>query len=150
MDHSESETQAERATNQLQSAASTGVTAWIDTQAEIFDHVDNVARRWIDRRREALDATRRSLDQLRQCENVGDLVHIQQDWFAGSMRRAFADLSDLTAATLGASKTAVWRVEKASQSMASDIAQAGHEAAQATSGEIETLTRRAKRESDAE
>lgn len=68
---------------------------WLENQAALFEHFDEMARRWLERRREALDATRQSLEELRSAGDGGEILRIQQEWLLGSMRRLSADLGEL-------------------------------------------------------
>ena len=50
---------AEAANEQVVSAAFRAPNLWVETQAKAFDQIDEVARRWLDRRRDDLDHARR-------------------------------------------------------------------------------------------
>lgn len=95
---------AERAQSQLQEGAEATLSraneVWIESQATFFEHFDEVARRWLDRRREALDAARQSIEDMRQTSDIGEVFRIQQEWVLGSVRRLSADLSELSGAVV--------------------------------------------------
>ena len=73
---------------------------WMESQATFFEHFDEVARRWLDRRREALDSTRQSIDEIRRSGDIADVFRIQQQWVAGSMQRLTSDLGELSQAAI--------------------------------------------------
>src|SRR5690348_4163065 len=74
--------------------------AWIESQATVFEHFDEMARRWLERRREALDAMRQSIEEMRTTSDMGEMLRIQQQWFVGSVGRLSADLSEFSQAAL--------------------------------------------------
>ena len=51
---------------------------------------------WMQRRREAMDASARSLTQICECRDLGDIIQIQQQWFADAVRRTTSDVSAFT------------------------------------------------------
>lgn len=82
--------------------------AWASAQSELLSGVEAMWTGWMQRRREALDASARSLTQICECRNLVDVVQIQQQWFTDAVRRTAFDLSALTddAAAL------TWRVAR--------------------------------------
>jgi hypothetical protein len=48
---------------------------------------------WMQRRRDALDASTRSLTQICECRNVADIVQIQQQWLTDAVQRTASDLN---------------------------------------------------------
>ena len=83
--------EGERGMGNLTAAVTTGSEAWIEGQARLLERFDEIARGWTQRRREALEATRHSLEEMRGCRDVADLLRIQQDWVSGSMQRLASD-----------------------------------------------------------
>ena len=82
--------------------------AWVSAQCEFLSGVEAMWAKWIERQREAIDASTRSLTQICECRNLGDIVQIQQQWFADTVQRTASDLSAFTndAAAL------TWRVAR--------------------------------------
>jgi hypothetical protein len=117
----------ERSARQFSSVASGTSDLWLESQARMFDHFDEVARRWLDRRREALDATRQSLEEMRSTDNVGELMRIQHDWVIGSLQRLAADMAELGTAAFNLAQTAATQVGKTGERTAGDMERAGHE-----------------------
>jgi hypothetical protein len=93
----------------------------VESQARIFDHFDEVARRWLDRRRGALDATRQSLEEMRGTDNVSELMRIQQEWVIGSMQRFGADMAELGTAAFNLAQTAASQVNRAAEGSRRDL-----------------------------
>jgi hypothetical protein len=58
---------AERAAGHLQSLTSSAGDLWLESQTRTLDHIDEVTRRWI-------DAARESLDEMKECSNIGELM----------------------------------------------------------------------------
>ena len=107
---------------------------WVESQAKAFEHIDEVARRWLDRRREALDATRRSLDEMRNTDNVSELMRIQQDWMFGQMRRLAADLVELSGMALNLAHRPTSQAGRTAEGALHDMARTGDEFASAVIG----------------
>jgi Phasin protein len=118
---------AERSVRQLSSVASETPGLWVESQARVFEHFDEVARRWLDRRREALDATRRSFEEMRGTDNVGDLMRVQQEWVFGSLQRLAADVSELGTAAFNLAQATATQVGRAAERTAGDVERAGQE-----------------------
>jgi len=131
---------AERAGEGVRSAVATGAETWIDSQMKFFDQMDEVARHWLDRRREALDATRRSMEELRSAENVGDLLRIQQDWVFSALQRLTADVTELSGAALSLPRVGVQRMVQAGEATVHELERAGHEALSAAGSKPGTET----------
>jgi Phasin protein len=106
---------------------------WVESQASAFKRFDEVARRWLDRRQEALDATRHSLDEMLGSRDVGELMRIQSNWMFGSMHRLIADFGELSSIALNLAQGATTRMARATESSTRDMAQAGRELATAGS-----------------
>jgi hypothetical protein len=83
--------EAEQATEEATSAGFTGAAGLMDVQVQLFEQFDHVASQWLDHRREDLDATRQSIDELRNCERMDEVLRVQQEWMNGSMRRLWED-----------------------------------------------------------
>lgn len=124
----EAERSMEHSVEHMASVMPKATDLWLETQSKLFEHVDEVARRWLDRRREALDATKHSMEEMRRSSDVGDLMRIQQEWVVGVMRRMTADITELTGAALTFTQSSASRIGQAGESMAYDMERAGHEA----------------------
>jgi hypothetical protein len=109
------------------SAASATSALCVESQARIFDHFDGVARRWLHRRREALDATRRSFEEMRSTDNVGELMRVQQEWVFGSLQRLAADMSELSVAAFNVAQAAATQMGKTAERTAGGMERAGYE-----------------------
>jgi Phasin protein len=118
---------AERAEEQVIGAAFRGPDLWVESQAKAFDRFDEVARRWLDRRREALDATRQSFEEMRDSSDLGERMRIQQEWVLGSMRRITADFVELSGITLNLMQGATTQIARAAEGTAHDMTHAGRE-----------------------
>ena len=132
-EHGDSRHQAARADEQLESAAGRSGDFWIETHANVVDHMNQVARRWLDRRHDALDATREAIDDMRSCHDVGELFRIQQQWMLGSVKRLTADLSELAAATFELSRRSSTQLGQAAAAAADDTERASRKALRAAS-----------------
>ena len=88
---------------------------WIEIQANAFKRFDDVARRWLDRRREALDATRQSLEEMRGSSDLGECMRIQSDWVLGSMRRLTADFVEMSGIALNLAQGAATQAGRMAQ-----------------------------------
>jgi hypothetical protein len=101
---------------------------WVETQARLFEQADEVARRWLDRRREALDAALQSMEEMRRASDIGDLMRIQQEWVLGAVRRVTADITELTGAALTFSRASASRIGQAGEGVVHDLERTGQEA----------------------
>ena len=112
---------AERSARQFSSVASGTSEFWVESQARVFEHFDEVARRWLDHRREALDATRRSFEEMRGTDNVGELMRIQQEWLIGSMHRLAEDFGELSTAAVNLAQTTASQFSRTTAATAADV-----------------------------
>lgn len=125
--------ESEQAMGGLSSAVTTGSEALIDTQAELLERFGEISRGWMERRREALEATRHSFEEMRACRNVTDLLRIQQDWVSGSLQRVASDFEAMTAMFLSYSRRAMMRFGETARSLGED-ARSASESALSTAG----------------
>jgi len=100
---------------------------WIESQARIFARFDEIARHWLDRRREELDATRQSFEQLRSSNNIAELMRIQQEWMIGSINRLAADIAELSTAAVNLAQTAVSQIGRTTEATGGQLERAGEE-----------------------
>jgi hypothetical protein len=117
----------DRSAQQFSSVASGTSGLWLDNQARMFEHFDEVARRWLDRRREALDATRQSFEEMRSTDDVSELMRIQQGWVIGSLQRLAADMAELGTAAFNLAQTAAIQAGRTAERSAGDLERAGHD-----------------------
>jgi hypothetical protein len=96
---------------------------WLESQAALFRQFDDVARRWLDRRREALDATRQSIDDMRRTSDLGEVFRIQQEWVTGSMRRLAADFTELGGAAINLTQAATHQIGRSAEGAAHETEQ---------------------------
>lgn len=120
--------ETERVGEPIRSAMSGGTDIWIDSQMKLFEQIEEVARHWLDRRREALDATRRTMEEMRGCEHVGDLMRLQQEWIFGALQRLTADVAELGGAAFTLPRVGAARLGQAGDGMVHEIGRAGSEA----------------------
>ncbi len=120
--------EAEQLTDRVGSVVPKTADLWVETQARLFEQADEVARRWLDRRREALDAARQSMEEMRRSGDIAELMRIQQDWVLGAVRRVTADITEMTGAALTFSQASASRIGQAGEGMAHDLERAGHDA----------------------
>ena len=123
----------ERAEEQVIGSTLRASDLWVESQAKAFERFDEVARRWLDRRREALDATRQSLEEMRDSSDVGELMRIQQDWVFGSVRRLTADFGDLSGIAFNLAQGATTQMVRATELTKQNMAESGRELATAGS-----------------
>src|SRR5690242_15516105 len=117
----------ERGAEDLQAGGKRAAQFWVENQAKAFEYVDEAARRWLHRRQDALDATRQVFEEMRQTENVGELLRLQQEWAMGEMRRLATDLAEFGQMTLELADNVTSRMRRATESTAGYIEQAGQE-----------------------
>jgi hypothetical protein len=120
--------ESEQAMGSLSSAVTTGSEALIDTQAELLERFDEISRGWLQRRREALEATRHSFEEMRACRNVTDMLRIQQDWVSGSLQRVASDFEVMTAMFLSYPRRAMTRFGDTVRSLGEDARSASESA----------------------
>jgi hypothetical protein len=89
----------------------------MNAQAELFEQFDHIATQWLERRREALDATRHSLEELRNCREVGDFVRVQHGWVGGSVRRFTEELAEFAKVAFTVPQVAASRFGQAASTM---------------------------------
>jgi hypothetical protein len=118
---------AEEQEEQVVSAATRASDLWIESQARLFEELDEVARHWLDRRREALDAARQSFEELRNDNSIGGLMRIHQEWVIGSMNRLAADIAELSGAVLNIAQATASRIGRARGEATRDPEQTGEE-----------------------
>lgn len=78
--------------------------AWASTQGELFLGIEAIWADWLKRQGEAIDAAARSLQQMCECRNVADLVQVQQQWLADTVRRTTSDIGALTSEALAVTR----------------------------------------------
>ena len=116
----------ERAAQELGSMTAGAADTWMEAQAALFNHVDMLARRWLERRREALDAARESLEEMRHCRDLAEIFRIQQDWLRGSMQRIGSDFSEFTSTALNLSQGMTARAAQEAAAASEHLEQAEH------------------------
>jgi hypothetical protein len=83
----------------------------------MFEEFDETVRRWLDRRREALDAARQSFEELRNDNSIGGLMRVHQEWVIGSMNRLAADIAELNGAVLNIAQATASRMGRATRDL---------------------------------
>src|SRR5690349_4013052 len=115
---------AERVTRQASATGARTANEWLDAQAQLFEQFDHVATQWLERRREALDATRHSIDQMRSCEQVGDFLRVQHEWVEGSMRRLTEDMTEFARVAFAVPQVAASRFSQTAATMGRGLSKA--------------------------
>jgi phasin protein len=115
---------SERAAEQMQSAASSAGDLWIESQARTLDHIDDVMNRW-------MDAARHSLEEMRECSTLGELMRVQQEWIVGSMRRTATDMAQFGKMTMDMAQRATSQIERTTARTADEVERASQEFASA-------------------
>lgn len=123
----EREEEARSSTQQFSSAVSRTSDVWVESQARMFEQFDEISRRWLERRREALDATRQSFEEMKNTANVAELMRIRQDWVLGSMQRLAADMAELGTAAFNLAQATATHFSRAAEGTAGDLQRAGQE-----------------------
>jgi hypothetical protein len=118
---------AEGQDEQVVSAATRASELWIESQARIFEKFDEIARRWLNRRREALDAARQSFEDLRNDNSIGGLMRIQQEWVIGSMNRLAADITEFGGAVLNIAQATASQIGRATGGATGGVEHTGQE-----------------------
>jgi hypothetical protein len=69
-----------------------GTESFFAAQAQMLADVRSVALTWLRRRQDAINEAQASLDEMRACRTVADLMRVQQEWINRSMQRFAADM----------------------------------------------------------
>src|SRR5207245_3459032 len=83
--------------------------------AELLANVDALTHAWLNRRREGVDAMREAIQQMTECRDPAEMLHIQQDWLSGALRRASQDVTMLNERIATATQKATTDFEKAAR-----------------------------------
>jgi len=95
---------------------------------------------WLVRRREAIDASRRAVEQLSGCRDVAELLRIQQEWIGDSMRRTASDLGAINDRVADAARRTTGQFEEAMRT----VTEASRKANEAMLGAAGGAGRRAR------
>jgi hypothetical protein len=69
-----------------------GTETFFAAQAHLLAEVRSVSLTWLRRRQEAIAEAQQSLDEMRACRTLADLMRVQQDWINRTMHRFAADM----------------------------------------------------------
>ena len=94
---------------------------WFATHAELIANVDALTHAWLDRRREGVDSMREAIQQMTECRNPAEMLHIQQDWLSGALRRASDDVTMLNERITSMTQKATTDFEKAARKVAEPL-----------------------------
>ena len=133
MARARAEREASRGYEQSEAAARKGMELLVSNQTMLFNQLNEMGKRWLDRRREDIDAAQQSLDEIGECESWSDMLRIQQQWMLGSFRRMANDFSELASGALSFSREAASRLESTTEAVSKDIEHAGRETVSAFS-----------------
>ena len=100
----------------------------VSNQTMLFNQLNDMSKRWLDRRREDIDAAQQSLDEISKCESWSDLLRIQQQWVLESLRRMANDFSEFATGALSLSRQAASRLESTTEAVGDEMEHAGREA----------------------
>jgi hypothetical protein len=127
------ETAAAEPAEKVVSAMTASGDAWIERQAELLEHVDQLSKRWLQNRREAIDATRQSFAEVQRARDLTDLMRVQQEWFSGSLQRFASDFEALTSISLSYSRRSMMWLGETAQA-AQESVQHGEQVTLSTAG----------------
>lgn len=65
---------------------------WADVQRDLLGGVATAVTDWLQRQREGLDASSRSIQRFYECRSLADLIAVQQDWARDCLRWTAAQL----------------------------------------------------------
>jgi hypothetical protein len=94
---------------------------WFATHAELLANVDALTHAWLNRRREGVDAMREAIQQMTDCRDPAEMLHIQQDWLSGAFRRASQDVAMLNERIASMTQKATTDFEKAARKVAEPL-----------------------------
>ena len=100
---------------------------WFATHAELLANVDALTHAWLDRRREGVDSMREAIQQMTKCRNPAEMLHIQQDWLSGALRRASDDVTMLNERITSMTQKATTDFEQAARKVAEPLYAVGEE-----------------------
>ena len=69
--------------------------SWTRAQCELVSGIGGMWTRLLQWHREAIDASARSLAEISESRNLGNMLQIQQEWFEGAVRRTSSKYSEL-------------------------------------------------------
>jgi len=76
----------------LTSAFLKGAEIWLNAQVEVLSTMEASIADWTRRRREAFDASSRSVQKTCECRDPVDVIQTQQDWLCDAIRLADLDI----------------------------------------------------------
>ena len=68
--------------------------AWLEGQAELVEHTQEMMAGWMKRRQEAVESLFHALRELNGCRDLTGAAAVYNEWLNGSMRRAMADMNE--------------------------------------------------------
>jgi hypothetical protein len=100
---------------------------WFATHAELLANVDALTHAWLNRRREGVDSMREAIQQMTECRDPAQMLHIQQDWLSGALRRASEDVTMLNERIATVTQKATTDFEKAARKVIAPLYAIGEE-----------------------
>jgi hypothetical protein len=103
--------QTKNASDEMTSAASTAfkqAETLTRAQCELLSGIEAISRRLMQWQREAIDASARSLSDIAESRDLGNVLQIQQQWIAGAAQRTASNWSEL----MNEAATLTWRVTR--------------------------------------
>jgi len=104
---------------------------WFATHAELLANVDALTHTWLGRRREGVDSMREAIQQMTECRDPAEMLHIQQDWLSGALRRASEDVTMLNERIATVTQKATTGFETAARKVAEPLHPVSEEMRQA-------------------
>ena len=112
--------QGERAVEGVASAAAKGTHAWLGGQAELLREIEAASRGILQRRREAIEAAQRSLEEMHASRDIIDALKIQQHLVSDTMQRLAAEMGELSILALTVSQRALGSMMRSGRTMAEE------------------------------
>jgi hypothetical protein len=82
---------------------------WASAQCEFLSGVGEIWANWMQRQREAINASTQSFTQLCESRDLADMAQIRQKWLADSVNRTVTDLSTFANDAV----TLTWKITRA-------------------------------------
>jgi hypothetical protein len=86
----------------LSPAATKGATRLIEAEADLLSDIDSITNRWLQRRRQDVDAARHTLAEMSDAHEPGQILRLHQEWMNGSLQRLSGDINDFCQMALSA------------------------------------------------
>jgi hypothetical protein len=119
--------------NALGSAFTRSAEVWLGAQADLLASTEAMMTDWLRRRREGIEASRRTVQEMSKCSDPADMLRVQQDWLSGVLKRVTEDLGMLNDSVASLSRSTTTSLEEAALAMTQG-AQAANDSALRAAG----------------